>query len=234
MLPSPPASRVCAPGLPAEGRGEAGSRCSASRTPEELFQGGVGRGPGGGPDTTDVRSSPIAQRRRPTAHATSASRSCGSEPSSPGARWRWSRARGRGMIVAFSILGQGQQHGTVGSPGAGERTALRLTRPWLPRRHELYLGAPRRPCPSRRCPSRGLARHRPRDGPASSAHRGTEETATAGPIALTLGILARILWSCESRTSFGEATARTQAADPARRETLRIRTGPPDIRADPR
>ena len=38
----------------------------------------------------------------------------------------------------------------------------------------------------------------------------------------------------KSRTSFGEATAWTEAADPARRETLRIRTGLPDIRGDPK
>ena len=33
-------------------------------------------------------------------------------------------------------------------------------------------------------------------------------------------------------TSFGEASSRTQATDPNRRETLRIRTPPPDLRVE--
>ena len=67
-------------------------------------------------------------------------------------------------------------------------------------------------------------------------HRVTQDDTrrlTRGRRRLTRPAQAPIL-RMRSRTSFGEATARTKAADPARRETLRIRTGLPDIRVDPR
>src|ERR1700749_2186545 len=39
-------------------------------------------------------------------------------------------------------------------------------------------------------------------------------------------------WDCQTDTSFGEASSRTQATDPNRRETLRIRTPLPGLRGE--
>src|SRR5215467_10152159 len=41
-----------------------------------------------------------------------------------------------------------------------------------------------------------------------------------------------ILWLVKLDTSFGEASSRTQATDPNRRETLRIRTPLPGLRGE--
>src|SRR5437773_10354559 len=43
---------------------------------------------------------------------------------------------------------------------------------------------------------------------------------------------AGILWLVNLGTSFGEASSRTQATDPNRRETLRIRTPLPGLRGE--
>src|ERR1700721_2373274 len=41
-----------------------------------------------------------------------------------------------------------------------------------------------------------------------------------------------VRWRCQIGTSFGEASSRTQATDPNRRETLRIRTPLPGLRGE--
>src|SRR6266498_2009033 len=52
-----------APVPPTGGRGGAGSRCSASRTPAGFAPGRVGRGPGDGPGTPDEREGCIYSDR---------------------------------------------------------------------------------------------------------------------------------------------------------------------------